>query len=146
MLAYVQRTTVKLPDDLDARLRHEADGQGYLEPGYHHLFVLPADGGSARQVTSGSYQHRGAPAWTPDGRRLVFSANRNPDWEHDFPAGVRDHYRIRFELKPEDGEGFPGAARTELVLPDELPALLAEIQTDARSRYGARFDQPLDQP
>ncbi len=24
MLAYVQRTTVKLPDDLDARLRHEA--------------------------------------------------------------------------------------------------------------------------
>lgn len=24
MLAYMQRTTVKLPDDLDARLRHEA--------------------------------------------------------------------------------------------------------------------------
>jgi predicted transcriptional regulator len=25
MLAYVKRTTVKLPDDLDARLRHEAE-------------------------------------------------------------------------------------------------------------------------
>jgi predicted transcriptional regulator len=25
MLAYMQRTTVKLPDDLDARLRHEAE-------------------------------------------------------------------------------------------------------------------------
>ena len=25
MLAYMQRTTVKLPDELDARLRHEAE-------------------------------------------------------------------------------------------------------------------------
>lgn len=28
MLAYVKRTTVKLPDDLDARLRHEAQRRG----------------------------------------------------------------------------------------------------------------------
>ena len=28
MLAYVQRTTVKLHDDLDARLRHEAERRG----------------------------------------------------------------------------------------------------------------------
>jgi predicted transcriptional regulator len=28
MLAYVRRTTVKLPDDLDARLRHEAARRG----------------------------------------------------------------------------------------------------------------------
>jgi predicted transcriptional regulator len=28
MLAYMQRTTVKLPDDLDARLRHEAQRRG----------------------------------------------------------------------------------------------------------------------
>lgn len=28
MLAYMQRTTVKLPDELDARLRHEAKRQG----------------------------------------------------------------------------------------------------------------------
>jgi len=28
MLAYMQRTTVKLPDDLDARLRHEASRRG----------------------------------------------------------------------------------------------------------------------
>ncbi len=28
MLAYVRRTTVKLPDDLDARLRHEAERRG----------------------------------------------------------------------------------------------------------------------
>jgi predicted transcriptional regulator len=28
MLAYVQRTTVKLPNELDARLRHEAQRRG----------------------------------------------------------------------------------------------------------------------
>jgi predicted transcriptional regulator len=28
MLAYMHRTTVKLPDDLDARLRHEAERRG----------------------------------------------------------------------------------------------------------------------
>jgi len=28
MLAYMHRTTVKLPDDLDARLRHEAQRRG----------------------------------------------------------------------------------------------------------------------
>jgi predicted transcriptional regulator len=28
MLAYMMRTTVKLPDDLDARLRHEAQRRG----------------------------------------------------------------------------------------------------------------------
>jgi predicted transcriptional regulator len=28
MLAYVKRTTVKIPDSLDARLRHEAERRG----------------------------------------------------------------------------------------------------------------------
>jgi predicted transcriptional regulator len=28
MLAYMRRTSVKLPDDLDAKLRHEAQRQG----------------------------------------------------------------------------------------------------------------------
>jgi dipeptidyl aminopeptidase/acylaminoacyl peptidase len=66
------------------RLKHEADGEGYLEPGYHHLFVLPVEGGTPRQVTSGDFHHRSTPVWTPDGQTLVFSANRNADWEHEF--------------------------------------------------------------
>ena len=28
MLAYMKRTTIKLPDELDARLRHEAERRG----------------------------------------------------------------------------------------------------------------------
>jgi dipeptidyl aminopeptidase/acylaminoacyl peptidase len=35
-------------------------------------------------VTSGDFHHAGTPRWTPDGRRLVFSGNRNDDWELNF--------------------------------------------------------------
>ena len=62
---------------------YRVDGAGYLEPGFSHVFVVPADGGSPRQLTGGAFQHRGAPAWTPDGRHLIISANRNPGWELD---------------------------------------------------------------
>jgi acylaminoacyl-peptidase len=34
-------------------------------------------------VTSGPYHHNGTPEWAPDGGSLVFSANRNDDWEHE---------------------------------------------------------------
>ena len=34
--------------------------------GFYHLFVLPVEGGTPRQVTSGSFHHRDAPVWTPD--------------------------------------------------------------------------------
>jgi len=66
------------------RLKHEADGTGYLEPGFSHLFVIPASGGPHRQVTSGDFHHRGAPVWSKDGQSLFFSTNRNEDWAYDF--------------------------------------------------------------
>ncbi len=66
------------------RLKHEADGSGYMEPGYRHIFVLPSDGGSARQVTDGDYHHRGQLTWSHDGTSIYFSANRTEDWAYDF--------------------------------------------------------------
>ena len=66
------------------RLKHEADGAGYLSPGFTHIFVVPAQGGSPRQLSSGDFNHSGSLSWTPDGKSILFSANRNPDWEYDF--------------------------------------------------------------
>ncbi len=62
-------------------VRYRADGDGYLRKGFHHIFVIPADGGTPQQVTSGDFHHRGRFAWTPDGAALILSANRHPDWE-----------------------------------------------------------------
>ena len=66
------------------RLYHEADGRGYIAPGFNHIFTVPANGGASRQITSGNFQHRGSLSWSPDGQQLYFSANRNDDWEYDF--------------------------------------------------------------
>lgn len=65
------------------RLYHERDGQGYLEPGFSHVFVVPSHGGVARQVTSGDFHHR-QPAWSADGSTLYVSGNRSEDWEYDY--------------------------------------------------------------
>jgi acylaminoacyl-peptidase len=69
------------------RLIYRFNGPGYLEPGYVHLFVVPAEGGTPRAISSGPFQHGGEAfeaseaVWTPDGRHLVMSANRRPDYE-----------------------------------------------------------------
>jgi dipeptidyl aminopeptidase/acylaminoacyl peptidase len=65
------------------KLMYRADGAGYLEDGYTQLFVLPAEGGTPRQLTSGPYNHGSTPAWTPDCKSLIFSANRHENWEYD---------------------------------------------------------------
>jgi len=65
-------------------LKHEADGSGKLKPGFSHLFVIDADGGAPRQITSGDFHHRGTPVWSADKTKLFFSANRSENWEYDF--------------------------------------------------------------
>ncbi len=63
------------------QLVYRFDGAGYLPTGYTHVYVVPADGGSPRQVTSGSFNHNGGIAWMPDSTAILVSANRYDDWE-----------------------------------------------------------------
>ncbi|MBC7895434.1 MAG: S9 family peptidase [Cytophagaceae bacterium] len=63
------------------QLDYRQDGQGFTTPGSNHIFVVSADGGSPRQVTSGDWDH-GTPQWMPDGKTIVFSANRVPEAEY----------------------------------------------------------------
>lgn len=64
-------------------LTYRADGQGYVEPGFEKIFLVPATGGAPRQLTFGPYHDGGPLSWSRDGRTLYFSANRKPDWESD---------------------------------------------------------------
>jgi dipeptidyl aminopeptidase/acylaminoacyl peptidase len=70
------------PAKIIDRLYYRADGRGYLEIGNTHVFVIPADGGTPRQLTDGDYEHTGPLAWSPDGLSIVFSANRSEDYEY----------------------------------------------------------------
>lgn len=93
----------KKPDDAEwsdqprvtARLKYETDGSGYMEPGHEQFFVIPALGGSVRQVTSGNFRHNGTPQWSKDGNSLVFSGNRNDDWELKYRNS--EIYRVSIE-------------------------------------------------
>ena len=72
------------PPKITTRFKHESDGSGYISPGFNHLFVIPAEGGTPRQITKGDLNHRGTPQWSSDGGHLLISSNLKKDWEYDF--------------------------------------------------------------
>ncbi|RUO63069.1 S9 family peptidase [Pseudidiomarina insulisalsae] len=64
------------------RTLYQRDGRGVMASSYNQIFVVPSEGGSARQLTTGPFQHRGPLAWVKGDSALVFTANRNADWEY----------------------------------------------------------------
>jgi dipeptidyl aminopeptidase/acylaminoacyl peptidase len=62
---------------------YRADGQGYLRAGYDQLFLVSSEGGAPRQLSYGPYNNGGPLSWTPDGRTILFSGNRSPNWERE---------------------------------------------------------------
>ncbi len=60
-------------------LIYRSDSAGYLTEGFTHVFTVPADGGTPRQITEGNYQHRGGIAWSADGESLYVTSNRRED-------------------------------------------------------------------
>ena len=65
------------------RLKHEADGSGYMREGFTHIFYISSEGGSPIQVTSENYNHRSF-EWNNSSNGFIFSSNYNKDWEYDF--------------------------------------------------------------
>lgn len=64
------------------RLVYRSDGAGFIGESYRHVFVIPASGGTPRQITDGKY-NQGSPAWSADSKTLYFSSNRQDDWEYE---------------------------------------------------------------
>ena len=64
-------------------ITYRADGAGYLKPGYTHVYVVPADGGSPRQLTFGAFNEAGPLAWSRDDQSLYCSGNRAENWQRE---------------------------------------------------------------
>jgi dipeptidyl aminopeptidase/acylaminoacyl peptidase len=72
-------------------LIYRFNGPGYLKPGYSQIFVVSADGGAPRQLTTGKFPHGPGvgefggsyAAWTPDGKSLIVSMNGTTNFEYE---------------------------------------------------------------
>ena len=110
------------PPRVETRLNHEQDGSGIRPYGFDHVFVVRADGGPARQITSGDYDHSSTPVWTPDGDQLILSANRHANWQRE-----RTNSEL-YAVSVEDGTITP---LTDRFGPDYSPRVSPDGETIA---------------
>lgn len=113
------------PLEIIDKVTYRADNAGYLKPGFDHIFMVDADGGAPRQLTFGAY-HDGAPEWAPDGRSILFSAIRKPDWE----MTVVDSEVYRLDL-----DSGTVTALTSRNGPDQAPTVSPDGRTIAFTGY-----------
>ena len=124
------------PATVTDKLVYRFNDIGYLKPGFRHVFVLPAEGGTPRQLTSGNFNHAQQtfgpedPVWTPDSKYLIVTANRRPDYEYEqFDTEL-------FEVSVADGAT---KALTKRSGPDHSPAVSPDGKRIAYLGYDDKF-------
>ncbi|VAW45709.1 Acylamino-acid-releasing enzyme, partial [hydrothermal vent metagenome] len=93
-------------------IRYQRDGRGIVPPAHTHVFVIPSSGGTERQLTSGNFQHNGPLSWSNDSQHMLFSANRNEDWERQTIESDIYSIDLQGELKQISSEAGAEAAPT----------------------------------
>src|SRR5213594_1955866 len=79
--AYTAKPKTPPPIVID-RFQFKQDEGGYLGKQRRHLHVLDVESGKTTMLTSGEYDEL-LPAWSPDGKSLVFVSKRRPDADRD---------------------------------------------------------------
>ena len=116
------------------KLNYRRDRVGYTDEGYQQLFVVPAEGGTPRQLTEGPYSY-GAPEWTPDGKSLVFSGLRDQD--PDYAWRESEIYRL-------DVASGSITALTHRAGPDGQPSVSPDGRLIAYTGYDQTDDTWID--
>jgi acylaminoacyl-peptidase len=111
------------------RMVYRADGEGFLPDAFRQVFVVPAEGGAARQLTDGPFQH-GNLDWSADGSELIVSANRREDADL-VPADT--------ELHAIDVTSGELRTLTSRFGPDNNPAVSPDGRYIAWTGYDDRF-------
>ncbi len=69
------------------RLGYQFNGAGFVDDRETHLWLVDAATGDARALVSGASAEL-SPAWSPDGTRIAFAANRRRHPDLDYRSGV----------------------------------------------------------
>ena len=123
------------PPKYDDRLVFRFNDVGEVPRGFTHAFVVRADGGPPRQITSGDFQHAagfgggGSIAWAPSGAEIILTARRGENPEFN----ARESDLWAFSLTG-------GAPRrlTERFGPDQSPAVSPDGKLIAFTGYDDR--------
>jgi dipeptidyl aminopeptidase/acylaminoacyl peptidase len=112
------------------KMKFKADGAGFLKSQYRHIFLMSAEGGYARQLTSGDFNHGSNFCWAPDGQSIIFSANRHEN--HEYEPRNTEVYELAIES---------GAIQqlTDRFGPDTDPVVSPDGKSIAYIGYDDRF-------
>ena len=100
-------TWTKGPQVID-QVDYSQDRVGFLERGFRQIFIVPSDGGTARQITFGEFDDiSGGISWLKDSESIVFSSYQKEDAE--YARGQSNLYSVNInnlnliELTSRDG-------------------------------------------
>nr|WP_179952549.1 S9 family peptidase [Ningiella ruwaisensis] len=123
------------------KARYQADGKGILDPAYTHIFVLPSEGGTARQLSSGNFHHSGPLSWAKDSQSIFFSANRSDNWEYE--PGESDLFSVDLQGQITQITQMPGAEESPVVSPGGKQIAYSK-RDDKKLAYRNRYLHVID--
>jgi dipeptidyl aminopeptidase/acylaminoacyl peptidase len=121
--AYEEEDDRKRPPRRFDRVFFKLDGVGWTGDRRTHLLVVGLEGGDERQLTDGDCENEG-PAWSPDGKRIVFTSMRGDRWDVDF---VQSLYELEVD--------FEGAEPRRLTNEDESATTASFSSDGSRIAY-----------